>query len=104
MLDASGIQYSLNGSSDYCIDSTVNVSFPGVSLEALMISTKQYCGISNGSACTSKSYSPSYVLTAMGIPEEQIESSVRISWGSGTDYQEFVENFSQFLTIAKSLA
>lgn len=104
MLDDSGIHYTLNGSPEHCIDSTVNICFPGVSSEALMICTKQYCGLSNGSACTSKSYSPSYVLTAMGIPEERIENSVRISWGPATDYNEFVENFSQFLTIAKSLA
>ena len=104
MLDNSGIQYSFNGAPEYCIDSTVNICFAGVSSEALMISTKQYCGLSNGSACTSKSYSPSYVLTAMGVPEEQIESSVRISWGPETDYNEFVDNFTQFLMIAKSLA
>ena len=104
MLDSSGIRYILNGASEYCIDSTVNICFPGISSEALMISTKQYCGLSNGSACTSKSYSPSYVLTAMGISEERIESSVRISWGPTTDYHEFVDNFAQLLGIAKDLA
>lgn len=45
----------------------------GVMSEALMLSAKQYCSISNGSACTSKSYSPSYVLEAMGMSVDEIE-------------------------------
>ena len=73
------MKYRINGSQDHCVNTTLNVCLDGVSSEALMISSKQYCGVSNGSACTSKSYSPSYVLVAMGIPKEQIESSIRIS-------------------------
>ena len=68
-----------------------------------MLSTKEYCSISNGSACTSKSYEPSYVLKAMGIPVEHIENSIRISWGSDTDIQEFKEQFSKLLKRAKEL-
>ena len=70
----------------------------------LMILTKQYCGISNGSACTSKSYSPSYVLLAMGVPVEQIENSVRISWGADTDPDLLKAEFSKMLSMAKKLA
>lgn len=69
-----------------------------------MISTKQYCGISNGSACTSKSYSPSYVLFAMGVPVEQIENSVRISWGADTDLILLKARFSEILSMAKKIA
>jgi len=85
ILDAikkSKVSYEINGAPSYCIDSTLNISFPGVDSEALMIATKQYCSISNGSACTSSDYSPSHVLTAMGLPEERIESAVRLSWGA----------------------
>ena len=103
-LDESGVRYQLNGDPAYCIDSTINVCFKGVSSEALMISTKQYCAISNGSACTSKSYDPSYVLTAMGLPTDRIESSVRISWGSGVDGQQVKDEFAQLVEVAKSLA
>lgn len=63
-----------------------------------------YCSVSNGSACTSKSYSPSYVLEAMGIPVEDIESSVRISWEPETNKTEFIDNVSKMIEIAKSLA
>ena len=69
-----------------------------------MISTKQYCGISNDSACTSKSYSPSYILLAMGMTVEQIENSVRISWGADTDPIPLKARFSEMLSMAKKLA
>ena len=60
---------------------TINIAFEGVNAEALMLASKQYCGISNGSACNSNSYKPSYVLEAMGLEKDRINSSVRISWG-----------------------
>lgn len=104
LLKTAGVRYELNGDPKYCIDSTLNICFDGVSSEALMLSTKQYCAISNGSACTSKSYDPSYVLTAMGIPVDQIESSVRISWGPGVDKDKIVEGFREMLDVVKGLA
>ena len=100
-IEKSGIDYVVNGDQKYCVDTTLNVSFRGISSEALMISTKQYCGISNGSACTSKSYSPSYVLVAMGIDKETIEGSVRISWGPGTDAEEAIIGIKELLKAAK---
>ncbi len=100
ILEESGLAYHINGDSKFCLPSTLNICIEGVSSEALMISTKHLCGISNGSACTSKSYSPSYVLTAMGIPEDQIESSIRVSWGHSTDFDEVLKNFRDLLKIA----
>ena len=66
-----------------------------------MISTKSFCGISNGSACTSKSYEPSYVLTAMGVPAYEAECSIRISWGAGTNIDDVTSNIKKLLEIAK---
>lgn len=100
VLGESGLSYHINGNPAYCVPSTLNVCIDGISSEALMISTKQLCSVSNGSACTSKSYSPSYVLTAMGVPKEQIESSIRISWGHGTNIEEVIRGFSALLEIA----
>lgn len=102
-LNDSDIEYHINGNQQYCIGNTLNVCLAGVSSEALMISTRQYCGLSNGSACTSKSYSPSYVLKAMGIPMEQIESSIRISWGPDTSIDYVADNFKELLKIAKKI-
>lgn len=103
MLKESGVRYTFNGDQKYCVDSTINVCFEGVSSEALMISTKQYCAISNGSACTSKSYDPSYVLVAMGIPVEKIENSVRMSWGAGVEKEDVCEGFGEVLNTVKEL-
>ncbi len=102
-LKSSDIVYEINGSQEYCMPSTLNICFDGVSSEALMLSTKQYCGISNGSACNSKSYEYSYVLTAMGIPIEKIENSVRISWGAKSDFEAVKDSFKELLTVAKGL-
>ena len=103
MLEESGLNYHINGDQTYCIPSTLNICIDGVSSEALMISTKHLCSISNGSACTSKSYDPSYVLTAMGIPKEQIESSIRISWGHGEEKEEVIEGFRALLEMAAQI-
>ena len=102
-LDNSGISYRINGNQECCVPNTLNVCFDGVSSEALMLSTKQYCGISNGSACNSKSYEPSFVLSAMGIPVDQIENSVRISWGAEADFEEVRASFKELITVAKGL-
>lgn len=103
ILEKSGIEFRFNGDQQFCVNSTVNVCFPGVMSEALMIATKQYCGISNGSACTSSSYAPSYVLSAMGIPNDDIECSVRISWGPETIPEELEENLSSLTEAAKQI-
>lgn len=104
LLEESGVKYSINGNVQTCICNTLNICFHGVSSEALMIMTKNYCGISNGSACNSSSYSPSYVLQAMGIPTEQIEDSVRISWGPETDFNSVQKEFSKLLSAVKKMA
>lgn len=102
-LEQSGLEYTINGNQEFCMENTVNVSIKGVEAEALMLSSKQYCGISNGSACNSKSYSPSYVLVAMGLEENRISSSVRLSWGAGTDQDELKSNIAELLNVAKGL-
>lgn len=103
LFDESGLDYHLNGDQRYCVSSTANICIPGVMSEALMISAKQYCSISNGSACTSKSYEPSYVLSAMGVPRSEIENSVRISWGPDTLEEDLENNLKQLIETAKQI-
>ncbi len=100
LLDSSKVDYVINGDVEYSIPNTINISFNGVNSEALMLATKQYCSISNGSACNSHSYKPSHVLTAMGLDTDRIESAVRISWGIN---DTFMNNFSTLIKIAMSL-
>ena len=45
-----------------------------------MVGLKDLIAISNGSACTSSRYSPSHVLKAMGMDDDQANACVRISW------------------------
>lgn len=104
ILNSAEVEYRLNGDQNFCVPSTLNICFPGVSSEALMISTKQYCALSNGSACNSKSYDPSYVLSAMGIPVEDIENSVRVSWGAGSDPKECHQNFTELVNTVMAMA
>lgn len=103
ILDYSGLKYSFNGEQKYCMYSTMNICLEGVSSEALMLASKQYCGISNGSACNSNSYNLSYVLKAMGIPDESIKNSIRLSWGEMMDLGQVKEDFSNLLEVAKGL-
>ena len=104
ILDGSGIDYEINGDQTCSVSGTLNVCFNGVSSEALMLASRQYCGVSNGSACNSSSYSPSFVLTAMGIPVEKIENSIRISWGASSDPDEVADAFENLVQVAKMLA
>lgn len=99
--EESGLEFHLNGDKEYCVNTTINIALKGVSSEALMIASKQYCGISNGSACTSQSYSLSYVLKAMGLDEERIENSIRISWGNNSDIDDIKIGINNLISIAK---
>ena len=104
LLEKSGVKYEVNGDQNYCVPTTLNVSFLGVSSEALMLATKQYCGVSNGSACTSSSYSHSHVLSAMHLPDDRIESAIRISWSGESSLSTLCEEFSALLNVARQLA
>jgi cysteine desulfurase len=75
------VEHQINGDPSRTQTHVVNVSFPGVDSEALMMAVREELAISNGAACTSASYSPSHVLKAMGLSDDLIASAVRISWG-----------------------
>jgi len=62
------------------MDHVLNLAFPGLDSEALMVALKDLVAISNGSACTSSSYTPSHVLKAMGMDDDAANACVRISW------------------------
>ncbi len=103
LFGSSKLNAVFNGEQNYCVSNTVNVSIEGVSSEALMLSSKQFCGVSNGSACNSNSYSTSYVLRAMGKNEQESRSSIRISWGKYTSEQEAEAGTKKLIEIAESL-
>lgn len=70
----------LTGDHSLVMDHVLNIAFPGLDSEALIVALKDIIAISNGSACTSSSYTPSHVLKAMGMTDDEANSCVRISW------------------------
>jgi cysteine desulfurase len=88
----------VNGPEDEVAPHIVSVSFPGADAEMLQIRlNNEGFAVSLGSACNSKSIEPSHVLMAMGLPREQIESTLRISFGMPTTRDE-VDLFARTLT------
>jgi len=72
------------GDQGHALPHIVGVRIPGVDAEALMLACRDVIAISNGSACTSTSYEPSHVLTAMGFPNEEAMEATRWSWSANT--------------------
>ncbi|MGQ9427094.1 cysteine desulfurase family protein [Gilvimarinus sp. F26214L] len=72
-----------NGSADRVSPNHLNVCFSGIDGETLLLSLRDIA-VSTGSACTSASMEPSYVLKAMGVKAEDALSSLRISLGRFT--------------------
>ena len=70
----------IHGDPKECLPHVLNFSVDGVNSEALMIAVKDLIAVSNGSACTSQSYTPSHVLRAMGLSKEAVAGAVRMSW------------------------
>jgi cysteine desulfurase len=78
---------TVNGSLAHRVAGNLNVSFAYVEGEALMMAIKDVA-VSSGSACTSASLEPSYVLRAMGISEDLAHSSIRFGLGRFTTAEE----------------
>ena len=74
----------INGSASERLASTLNLCFPGLDSEAVMLVLKDLVALSNGSACTSASYAPSHVLVAMGLSDSRIDGALRFSWSHMT--------------------
>ncbi|MHB8875323.1 MAG: IscS subfamily cysteine desulfurase [Myxococcaceae bacterium] len=70
----------VNGSLEHRLPGNLNISFSFVEGEALMMAIKDVA-VSSGSACTSASLEPSYVLRACGVEEEMAHSSIRFGLG-----------------------
>ncbi|NVB36582.1 IscS subfamily cysteine desulfurase [Pseudenhygromyxa sp. WMMC2535] len=77
----------VNGSVERRLPGTLNVSFAYVEGESLLMGLKDVA-VSSGSACTSASLEPSYVLRAMGLNDELAHSSLRITIGRMTTREE----------------
>tara|TARA_R100000027_G_scaffold163_1_gene163 strand:- start:6783 stop:7850 length:1068 start_codon:yes stop_codon:yes gene_type:complete len=94
------LEPKLTGDQRYALPHVINLSFHDIDSEALIVSLKDLIAISNGSACTSTSYTPSHVLLAMGMSEDEANACIRISWCHMTeevDWNAIAERIKQLL-------
>ena len=77
----------LNGAETSRIGSNLNISFACVEGESMIMALKDLA-VSSGSACTSASLEPSYVLRAIGVEEDMAHTSLRIGFGRFTTDEE----------------
>ncbi len=79
----------LNGSAVYKIANTLNLTFPGVLGESMLIALDlEGVEVSMGSACAAGAVEPSHVLLAMGLSRDEARSSLRLSLGWSTTAEE----------------
>ncbi len=92
----------LNGSAEHHVPGILNISFAFVEGESLLMSIKDLA-VSSGSACTSASLEPSYVLRALGLNDELAHSSIRFSLGRFTTEEEVDYAIEQVRTAVSKL-
>ena len=92
----------LNGDATSRIPGNLNLSFAYVEGESLMMGIKGL-SLSSGSACTSASLEPSYVLKALGVKEELAHTSLRIGFGRFTTEQEVDRAAEEIIDTVKKL-
>jgi cysteine desulfurase len=92
----------LNGDPERRIPGCINLSFEGIEGEGIMLGMRDVC-VSSGSACTSKSLEPSYVLKAISLNEDLAHSSIRIGLGRFTTLEEVEYAASKIITVVNRL-
>jgi cysteine desulfurase len=78
----------LNGNRQFRLPQVSNIAFSGMDANALMMGLQKDIALSSGSACTSATPEPSYVLKAMGVEDNLAKSSLRFSLGRSTTEEE----------------
>ena len=92
----------LNGDESARLPGNLNISFAYVEGEALMMAIKD-CAVSSGSACTSASLEPSYVLRALGVGEDLAHTSIRFGIGRFTTEEEVDQAIELVIRKVKKL-
>lgn len=85
----------VNGSEEHRMPHVTNISFKHVEGEGLMMTFNQNIALSSGSACTSASLEPSYVLVALGLGDDLAHSSLRFSLGRFTTEEDIDATIKQ---------
>lgn len=97
----------INGNEEHRMPHVTNISFKHVEGEGLMMTFNQNIAVSSGSACTSASLEPSYVLIALGLGDDLAHSSIRFSLGRFTtdeDIDRTIEMLTKGVTHMRDLS
>jgi cysteine desulfurase len=78
----------INGSTEHRLPHVTNISFKHVEGEGLLMGFNKNIALSSGSACTSASLEPSYVLKALGLGDDLAHSSLRFGLGRFTNEEQ----------------
>lgn len=81
----------LNGDVERRLHGNLNLQFPGVDADSLLTTLNGVVAASTGSACNSGIIAPSYVLMALGLGIDEVNSSVRIGFGRFTTIEEAID-------------
>ena len=93
------LDFKIYGNEENTLPNTLSISFSDIHAEALIICLKDLAEISTGSACTSASYTPSHVLTSMGLSENEATRVVRFSWSPYTNKKIWAKISNKIQTL-----
>ena len=95
-------EVAVNGSMEHRLPHSLNMSFACVEAESLMMGMSEVA-VSSGSACTSATVEPSYVLKAMGVGDELAHCSIRFALGRFNTEQEVDYVAARAIEVVKKL-
>ncbi|MBC2078623.1 cysteine desulfurase [Listeria booriae] len=103
--EEAGIAFEVNGKLEKSLPQVMNVRFPGVSVEQLLMNLDmEGIAVSSGSACTAGTVDPSHVLVALfGEDHEGVRESIRISFGLGNTYEEMEQVAAEIVKVVERL-
>lgn len=93
---------AVNGSSEHRVPGIVNLSFDGVEAESLMMGLHDLA-VSSGSACSSATVEPSFVLRGIGLSDQQAHQALRFSLGRYTTSEEVEFAASRIVEVVTRL-
>jgi cysteine desulfurase len=93
----------LNGDKEHRLPHVLNISFKYVEGEGLMMGFNKEIAVSSGSACTSASLEPSYVLKALGLGDDLAHSSLRFGLGRDTTEEQIDYTIEQVTKTVNKL-
>lgn len=94
----------INGSMDTSLPHILNISFPGISAETMLMNLDlDGIAAASGSACTSGSMKPSHVLQAMGLQKDRVQSAIRFSFGKQTTLADIRTTSTAIATIVNRI-